>query len=203
MANPEIHTGSSEKKGIGAKELKKLSPEAKKITSAEREALEKDLAQREEKAEKIIEQHKHEKEPVIKGQESHHEKSNTAGESTSHATRHRPQPKTERERNNIYKHEIKAIQSNMPLAQRTFSRVIHNASIERISDSTQKTLFRPSAMIGGAVAGLSLGLIVYIVASIYKYSLGNLEILALAFLGAILGVLIEFVVRQFKHRKNH
>lgn len=202
MANPEIHTGSSEKKGIGAKELKKLSPESKKITSAEREALEKDLAQRGEKAEKIIEQHKHEKEPVIKGQESHHEKSNTAGESTSHATRHRPQPKTERERNNIYKHEIKAIQSNMPLAQRTFSRVIHNASIERISDSTQKTLFRPSAMIGGAVAGLSLGLIVYIVASIYKYSLGNLEILALAFLGAILGVLIEFVVRQFKHRKN-
>jgi hypothetical protein len=200
MANPEAQGSSPEKKGLG-KELKKLSPEIKNLSSIEREALEKDLAQRGEKAEKIIEKHKVEKEPVIETQEATQEKSKSAGESTSHATKHRPQPKTDRERNSLYRHELKEMQSKLPAIQRTFSKVIHNTSVDKISDLTQETIFRPSAMIGGAIVGLILGITIYAVASIYRYSISNLEILLLAFLGSLFGVLVESVVRRFGHRK--
>ena len=193
MANPEAQGSSPEKKGLG-KELKKLSPEIKNLSSTEREALEQDLAQRGEK-------HKIEKEPVIETQEATQEKSKSAGESTSHATKHRPQPKTDRERNSLYRHELKEMQSKLPAIQRTFSKVIHNTSVDKISDLTQETVFRPSAMIGGAVVGLILGITIYVVASIYKYSISNLEILLLAFLGSLFGVLVESVVRRFGHRK--
>ena len=201
MASPEIHHGSPEKKGVSSKELKKLSPEMKHLSSAEREALERDLAEKGEKAEKVIESHKHEKEPIIKGEESHQEKSKSAGESASQRLAHRPKPKTDQEKSSVYKNELKQIQSKMPIVQRTFSRVIHNSSVEKITDVTQVTVFRPSAMIGASVFGLILGLAIYLVARINNYSLGNLEILALAIFGALFGILIEFITRRIKPKK--
>lgn len=201
MASPEISGGSPEKKGLGSKELKKISPETKRLSPEEKEILDKDLAERGEKAEKVIERHRQEKEPIIKSEESHHEKSQTKGESASQKTHHRPKPKTDKEREKVYENELSEIQSKMPAAQRTFSKLIHSRVIENVSETTQKTIFRPSALIGGAVSGLVLGILVYVVARIYGYSLGNLEILSLAFLGAILGLIIEFIVRKIKHKK--
>ncbi len=202
MASPESSGKSPETKGIGGMELKKLSPESQKLTSAEREALEKDLAARGEKAEKVIEKHAKEKEPVIKSEESHHEKSKTVGEGASHKSAHRPKPKTERERRTVYNSEIKKIQKDMPAVQRVFSKLIHTNSVEKISDATQKTIFRPSAIIAGSAVGLTLGILVYIIAVINNYSLGNLEILSFAVLGALIGLVLEYIINRAKHKKQ-
>lgn len=89
----------------------------------------------------------------------------------------------------------------MPAVQRVFSKLIHTNSVEKISDATQKTIFRPSAIIAGSAAGLVLGILVYIIAVINNYSLGNLEILSFAVLGALIGLLLEYIINRAKHRK--
>jgi len=201
MASPETSGKSPETKGIGGKELKKHSPERKKLSSAEQEALERDLAERGERAEKVIEKHRQEKEPIIKSHETGQEKSKIAGENSSNSHFHRPNPKTDKERNSVYKTELKKIQKDMPIVQKVFSKVIHNSSVEKISETSQNTIFRPSALIAGSIAGLTLGILVYVIAIINNYSLGNLEIFAFAILGAMIGLVIEYIAKSLRHRK--
>jgi len=201
MASPETSGQSPETKGIGGKELKKHSPERKKLSSAEREALERDLAERGERAEKVIEKHRQEKEPIIKSQESGQEKSRSAGENSAQSQSHRPNPKTDKERNVVYKNELKKIQKDLPSVQKVFSKVIHNSSVEKISETSQNTIFRPSALIAGSITGLTLGIVVYVIAIINNYGLGNLEIFAFAILGALIGLVIEYIAKSLRHRK--
>lgn len=102
----------------------------------------------------------------------------------------------------MYKREIKNVQSQLPRGSRTFSKVVHNAAVERVSDAAGKTVFRPSALIGGAVTGLILGITVYLIARFYGYVMPSLLLVVLLLVGAILGVIVEFAVGLFRPKEE-
>ena len=75
-----------------------------------------------------------------------------------------------------------------------------NNAVEKVSDAAERTVMRPSALIGGAVLGLILGAIVYFIARANNYLLGSLEIVALFLIGAVVGVVVELAIRRVRTR---
>lgn len=201
MANPEIEKSSSAERGEKGPELRASKAELKRATQAEKEAAEKDLAARGEKAEKAIaaEQEKtKETETVMKKERGGAERKKDK-EPTS-APRVRPKPKTKQERDTVYKTEMKQVQAQLSPTARTFSKVIHNSAVEKVSDAAERTVMRPSALIGGATLGLILGAVVYFIARANNYLLGNLEIVALFLIGAAVGIVVELAIRRVRTR---
>lgn len=202
MANPEIEKPSSaeraERKGP---ELRANRSELKRASRAEKEASEKDLASRGEKAEKVIRAEREktkETEAILKKETGSAERKKdkvSAGGKLS-----RPKPRTKQERDAVYKSEIKQMQSQLSPTSRAFSKVIHNSTVEKVSDIAERTAMRPSALIGGATLGLILGAAVYLIARANNYFLGSLEIAVLFLTGALVGVVVELAIRRVRTR---
>lgn len=201
MANPEIEKASSAERNEKGPELKANKAEVKRASRAEKEAAEKDLASRGEKAEKVIAAEREktkETEAVMKKETGSAERKKD--KEPASGPRLRPKPKTKKERDVVYKTEMKQVQSQLSPTARTFSKVIHNNAVEKVSDAAERTVMRPSALIGGAVLGLILGAIVYFIARANNYLLGSLEIVALFLIGAVVGVVVELAIRRVRTR---
>ncbi len=199
MASPEQERPSVEK-GQNTEKLKASKAEVKRASKAERELAEADLTKRGVEAEAAIskaekEQTK-EKKTVMTKERGSAEKEKPAAAKA--APRVRPKPKTKTERDQVFNTEMKQVQAQMRPSARTFSKVIHNKTVERVSDAAQKSIFRPSALIGGAVLGLLLGLVVYIVALLNHYIISSYEILLLFVVGALVGVVVELVTKRIR-----
>lgn len=198
MANSsEIEPRSAERGEQKGPELKAAKAEVRRASKAEREQAEADLNRRGVEAKQTIEaeEKKSERKRVAPAEKSTAEKEKPAAVK---ATRARPKPHTKTEREQVFKTEMKQVQAQMKPAARTFSKVIHNKAVEKVSDGAQKTLFRPSALIGGAVLGLVLGLFVYLVALAYHYTIGSFEILVIFIAGGIVGVVVELVIKRVR-----
>ncbi len=102
---------------------------------------------------------------------------------------------TPKERNRVYKREIKKVQSQLPPSARTFSKVVHNRAVEAVSDVAEKTVLRPSVLIGGSVVGLLLGGLVYFAARYYGYPIPAWSLMMFLVVGGVLGIVIEFVLK--------
>lgn len=201
MANPEIEKSSSAERAGKGPELRANKAEIKRASRAEKEAAEKDLASRGEKAEKRIAAEREktkETESILKKETRSAERKKDKEPVGGGKKLPRPKPKTKKERDEVYKTEIKQVQAQLSPASRTFSKVIHNKVVEKVSDTAEKTVMRPSALIGGAVLGLVLGLIVYLIARANNYIMGNLEILVLFAVGALVGVVVEMGVKRVR-----
>jgi hypothetical protein len=91
-----------------------------------------------------------------------------------------------------YKKHMKALQSELPPAQRAFSKVIHNPVVEKTSEVVGSTIARPNAMLtGGFVAFLAV-LIVYLLAKHYGYALSGFETIGAFIVGWVAGILYDF-----------
>lgn len=97
-----------------------------------------------------------------------------------------------KERDASYKHHMKQLQSELPVAQRTFSKVIHNPVVEKASDIVGGTIARPNAILSGAVVAFFLVLGVYVVAKYYGYQLSGFESIGAFIVGWVLGLLYDF-----------
>jgi F0F1-type ATP synthase assembly protein I len=201
MANPEIEKASSVERNGKGPELKASRAEIRRVSRAEKEAAEKDLALRGEKAERVIaaEREKAKETEAVMKKETGSAERKKDKEPTS-SPRLRPKPKTKEERDTVYKAEMKQVQAQLSPAERTFSKVIHNNVVEKVSDAAERTIMRPSALIGGAVLGLILGAIVYFIAITNNYFIGSLEMVVLFIIGAVVGVVVELAIRRVLKR---
>jgi hypothetical protein len=90
--------------------------------------------------------------------------------------------------------ELKNIQSQLPVSQRTLSKVIHQPVISTLSEAGSKTVTRPSGLLGGGlVAFLGSGsyfVLAKYIGFTYNYSVS----LALFAGGFTIGLLIELLV---------
>lgn len=94
-----------------------------------------------------------------------------------------------------YQKELHRIQTHLPKRQRAFSKVIHNKTVEAVSEVSGKTVARPSGLLGGGIVAFigTLGLV--IISRYLGFSYNFFVFLALLVGGFFLGLLIELVVR--------
>lgn len=91
--------------------------------------------------------------------------------------------------------------SQMSAPSRAFSKVIHNKTIERVSEVTGSTIARPDAILSGAVFAFLMTLGVYLIAKNLGYPLSGFETIGAFALGWILGIAFDFIKVMVTGRK--
>lgn len=102
-----------------------------------------------------------------------------------------------------YAHTLASLQRRLKPAQRAFSKVIHAPVVERTSEALEKTVARPSVTAGAGWTAFVVGLIFYLTARRYGYSLSGSEIVLSFFVGGLLGFVLEWLWRNVFHRHHH
>lgn len=96
---------------------------------------------------------------------------------------------------------MKEVRGQMSAPSRTFSKMIHNKTVEKISDGVGSTIARPNAILSGAVFAFALTLAVYLVAKNLGYPLSGFETIAAFILGWALGIIYDFLKVMVTGRK--
>lgn len=89
--------------------------------------------------------------------------------------------------------EMKSIRSEMPATSRAFSKVIHNKTVERLSEVTGKTVARPNAILAGSTFALIFTAVLYFWAKEAGYALSGFETIAAFIIGWLCGIIFDFV----------
>lgn len=92
-----------------------------------------------------------------------------------------------------YKKTMTAIQSEMSVPARTFSKVIHNPVVEKTSDIVGSTIARPNALLAGSTAAFIMVALVYMVAKQYGYVLSGFETIGAFILGWLVGISFDYI----------
>jgi hypothetical protein len=120
------------------------------------------------------------------------------GEPSMSSVRHA----TKRQREESFEATMKQIRSEMGAPARTFSKVIHNKTVERVSDAVGNTLARPNAVLAGSTAATFLTLFVFLIAKQYGYRLSGFETIGTFFVGWALGLIYDYARLMFSTRQN-
>lgn len=99
---------------------------------------------------------------------------------------------SKKEQKASYTHHMKKLQEELPPVQRGFSKLIHNAAVEKTSEAVGSTIARPNAILAGAVVAFFAVLIVYLTAKHYGYVLSGFETIGAFIVGWVFGVLYDF-----------
>lgn len=100
-----------------------------------------------------------------------------------------PKPITKREKLQLYKLTLRHVQQELPgQASRIFSKFIHQPGVEKVSDITARTLFRPSLSLGVALGAMLGGTMVYVTAKRYGFPISGTEFILFGILGGLAGL---------------
>lgn len=102
-------------------------------------------------------------------------------------------PITKKEREASYNATMDEIQTHMSPSSRAFSKVIHNKTVEKVSDAVGSTVARPNAILSAAVVTFIVTLAIYWLAKNMGYQLSGFEWIAAFALGWLLGLLYDFL----------
>jgi hypothetical protein len=111
-----------------------------------------------------------------------------------------PHQITKDDRTNSYRETMKRMQSELPPASRTFSKVIHNPAVEKASEAIGSTVARPNLIIAGALGAIS-SVVIYFVARHYGYVLSGSETIILFGCGWVIGAIIEYARVGFLNKR--
>jgi hypothetical protein len=101
-------------------------------------------------------------------------------------------------KNRAYKRELTKIQTKLPATSRRFSKVVHNPTVETISNIGAKTIARPSGLLGGSIMAFVGSLVLYVMARQYGFTYNYLMLFMLFTAGFLLGALIELTTFKFR-----
>ncbi len=99
---------------------------------------------------------------------------------------------TKKDKEVAYQQTLKEIRSQMNAPARTFSKIIHNQVVERVSDIVGNTVARPNAIISGSTAALVLVSAVYIIAKQYGYPMSGFETIGAFIIGWLIGLIYDY-----------
>jgi hypothetical protein len=120
---------------------------------------------------------------------------------TSPAERRADHPISKAERDASFTVTMQEVRAHMPTPSRTFSKVIHNKTVERVSEVTASTVARPNAILSGAILAFALTLAVYLIAKNMGYPLSGFETIGAFIVGWLLGVVYDFLKVMITGRK--
>jgi hypothetical protein len=179
MANPEVHRGGVEHTG----EIEKAAAER----AAElREKGQEQGERPEHNAEKLAADARAEAEKQAAPAEDYR----PAAEKETHAPHHTAMAHSPEK---SYKHTMQTIQREMSAPERTFSKVIHNKAVEKVSDVAGNTVARPNALLSGAVCAFLVVGALYLHARHLGYELRGSETILAFLLGWGLGIAFDFL----------
>lgn len=101
-----------------------------------------------------------------------------------------------------YKREVSKIQSKLAPASRRFSKLVHNKTVESISNVGAKTVARPSGVLGGSIVAFLGSLVTYYMARHYGFRYNYLMMVILFAAGFAAGAVIELFVWSFTRKRN-
>lgn len=103
---------------------------------------------------------------------------------------------------NAYKKTLSKAQAKLSKPEKTFSKVIHNPTIERASDITAKTAARPSGILLGGIGAFLGSLIIFIISRRTGFAYNFLVFLIIFVLFYIFGIVLEFFLQLIKRRSQ-
>jgi hypothetical protein len=103
-------------------------------------------------------------------------------------------------RNASYKQTMDTIQREMSAPSRVFSKVIHNKTVEEVSNVIGATIARPNAILSGAICAFVLVLGLYSLAKYMGFALYGSETIAAFIAGWLIGILFDLLRTIFKRR---
>lgn len=99
-----------------------------------------------------------------------------------------------------YAHTLSSLQRHLAPASRRFSQIIHTPIIEKTSEAMERTVARPSVVLGATWTALIVGGLFYFTARYFGYTLSGSEMLFSFIIGAILGLMLEGIMRALRRR---
>lgn len=120
------------------------------------------------------------------------EKSHKIDNSGETSPRKKLGPVSKSERNASFNATMDEVRSHMSAPSRAFSKVIHNPTVEKISDVVGGTVARPNAILSGSVFAFLFTLVIYLIARYYGYALSGGETIASFAAGWILGLVFDY-----------
>lgn len=99
-----------------------------------------------------------------------------------------------------YRHTLRSLQRHFSPAQRRFSQVIHQPTVEKVSDALGKTVARPSVSLGATATAVIVESFFYFTARHYGYVLSGSEILLALLVGGVVGLILEGILKGAKRR---
>ena len=107
---------------------------------------------------------------------------------------------TKHDKQRAYTHTIKHVQSKLSKPSRGFSKIIHSPVVEQASEALEKTVARPSAILGGALfATVGLAVMSFF-ARRYGFALSGTELILFVSAGWLLGLIVELVWKKLLKR---
>jgi len=153
----------------------------------------------EERAERAVEQQHEGIDEAHREALEQAETSQTA-ETEKPAASETPRQITKTDRTDSYRKTMEKMQSELPPASRTFSKVIHNPAVEKASEAIGSTVARPNLIIAGALGAIA-SVIIYFVARHYGYVLSGSETIILFGCGWVIGAIIEYARVGFLNKR--
>lgn len=111
-------------------------------------------------------------------------------------------PLTKHEKDISFDKTMNEVRHHLSGPSRTFSRIIHNKAVERISDTVGKTVARPNAILSGSVFAFLFTLAVYLIANRNGYALSGSETIASFALGWVVGLIVDYARILIGKRPN-
>lgn len=120
------------------------------------------------------------------------EKSHKLDNSKETSPREKRGPVSKHERNASFNATMDEVRSHMSAPSRVFSKVIHNPTVEKVSDVVGGTVARPNAILSGSVFAFLFTLVIYLIARYYGYALSGGETIASFIAGWVLGLVFDY-----------
>lgn len=109
---------------------------------------------------------------------------------------------TKNDKRRAYQMTMSRVRSQLPPTSRSFSRVIHNKPVEKASEILEKTVARPSGLLGGSLAAaIGLAIMLFFARS-YGFALAGSELVILLAIGWVAGLMVEFIYRLLRRRHH-
>ena len=102
-----------------------------------------------------------------------------------------PVASTKRQKQQEYEKTMNEVRSQLSKPSQTFSKVIHNPTVEKVSDTTGNTVARPNAILAGSLAAFVVVLALYVAASYFGFRLSGFELIGAFALGWLVGIIID------------
>jgi hypothetical protein len=103
-------------------------------------------------------------------------------------------------KNGVYKHTLKNVQTHLKPRERRFSKIVHNDTIESLSELGANTVARPNAILGGGIVMVFGGLALLLTARYFGFTIPMSSLLALYVIGFALLLVVDIVSKPFKKR---
>jgi hypothetical protein len=101
-----------------------------------------------------------------------------------------------------YKRALKRVRSGLNVPERTLSRLVHQKTVESVSNAAAKTVARPGPLLGGGI-GAFVGSAVLLYVSRHSGFTYNYAVIFILFVGGFFaGALAELIIRLFVRKRS-